>query len=200
MPSSHIVTHALVARRFGDHVARRLLRRELLEPRAHLEELEHADAAAVARVAAPRATALAIEERALHLLRADLVDVQRQELLGRDLVRLRAVRAELAREPLREHRRDGGAGDERLDAHLVQARERRRCVVRVQRREHEVAGQCRLDRDARRLAVADLADHHDVGVGTQDRPQRVREREPGARVDLHLVDRRRAGTRPGLRR
>jgi hypothetical protein len=63
-------------------------------------------------------------------------------------------------------------------------------VVRVQRREHEVAGEGGLDRDLGRLAVADLADHHHVRVGAQDRPQRGREREPGARVDLHLVDSR----------
>ena len=128
------------------------------------------------------------------------LDAQRDQLVGRDLVRLGAVRAELAREPLREHGRDGRAGDERLDAHLVQARDRARGVVRVHRREDEVAGERGLDRDPRRLAVADLADHHDVGVGAEDRAQRGRERQAGARVDLHLVDARRAGTRPGPRR
>ena len=40
-----------------------------------------------------------------------------------------------------------------------------RRVVGVQRREHEVAGERRLDRDLRRLVVADLTDQHDVGVG-----------------------------------
>ena len=99
----------------------------------------------------------------------------------------RAVRAELPREPLGQHGRDGGAGDERLDAHLVQARDRARGVVRVQGREHEVSGEGGLDRDARGLAVADLADHDDVGVVAQDRAQRRGERQPGARVDLNLV-------------
>ena len=47
--------------------------------------------------------------------------------------------------------------------------------------------QGRLDRDLRGLDVADLADHHDVGVRAEDRTQRRRERQPGARVDLHLV-------------
>ena len=45
-----------------------------------------------------------------------------------------------------------------------------------------------LDRDPGGLAVADLADHHDVGVGAQDRAERVREGQAGARVDLHLAD------------
>ena len=42
--------------------------------------------------------------------------------------------------------------------------------------------------DDRGLPVSDLTDEHDVGVGTQDRTQRDREREAGLRVDLHLVD------------
>ena len=97
------------------------------------------------------------------------------------LVHLAAVRAELACEALREHAGDGGAREERLHAHLVQARERARRVVRVQRREHEVAGEGGLDRDLGGLAVADLADHHHVRVGAQDRPQRGGEGQAGAR-------------------
>ena len=97
------------------------------------------------------------------------------------------MRAELACEALREDRRDGGAGEKRLDSHLVQAGQRLRCVVRVQRRKHEVAGEGGLDRNLCRLAVADLADHHDVGVGAQDRAQRRRERQPCLLVDLNLV-------------
>ena len=53
-----------------------------------------------------------------------------------------------------------------------------RRVVGVQRREHEVAGQRGLDGDLRRLAVADLADHDDVGVGAQHRAQAGREVRP----------------------
>ena len=39
-------------------------------------------------------------------------------------------------------------------------------VCRV--REHEVTGEGRLDRDLRRLVVADLTEQHDIRVGTQD--------------------------------
>ena len=52
-----------------------------------------------------------------------------------------------------------------------------RRVVGVQRREHEVAGERRLDGDLRRLAVADLADHDDVGVGAHHRAQAGGERQ-----------------------
>ena len=56
-------------------------------------------------------------------------------------------------------------------------------VVRI-----EVPGHRRTERDLRRLFVADLADQQHVGVGAQDRPQSVRERESGARVHLDLVE------------
>ena len=61
-------------------------------------------------------------------------------------------------------------------------------VVGVQRREHEVTGERGLDRDVDGLGVADLTDQDDVGVLTQDRPQRAGEGQPALRVDLHLVD------------
>ena len=93
-----------------------------------------------------------------------------------------------------------GRDEERLAADLGEASQRAGRVVRVQRRQHEVTGERGLDRDVRGLEVADLADEHDVGVGAQDRAQRGRERQPGAVVHLHLVDARRCGTRPGLRR
>ena len=100
-------------------------------------------------------------------------DARLDQLLGARRVHLAAVGAELAGEPLREDRRHGRRGQERLDAHLVQPRERAGRVVRVQRREHEVAGERGLDRDLRGLAVAHLADHHHVGVRAQDRAQRA---------------------------
>src|SRR5918994_3025491 len=73
-----------------------------------------------------------------------------------------AVRAELAHEPLGDDTHDRRGAQERLDVHFGEARDRRRRVVRVQRRQHEVAGERRLDRDLGRLAVADLADHDHV--------------------------------------
>ena len=58
----------------------------------------------------------------------------------------------------------------------------------MQRREHHVAGERALDRDLRGLAVANLADHQHVGIGTHHRPQPRREGQSGPRVDLDLRD------------
>ena len=58
----------------------------------------------------------------------------------------------VAREALGDDAVDRRGDQERLDAHLDQAGDRRRRVVGVQRREHEVAGQRGLDAIVRRLA------------------------------------------------
>jgi hypothetical protein len=73
-------------------------------------------------------------------------------------------------QPLREHAQQAAPERERVEAHLQQPRHRLGRAVGVQRREHQVARQRRLDRRVRRLAVADLADHHDVRVAAQERP------------------------------
>ena len=141
---------------------------------------------------AARATLLAVEDRAVRRSR-DLLRHPRLEQIGlRRRVRLAAVGAELARESLREHGRDRRAGQERLDAHLAEARDRGGRVVRMQRREDEVPREGGFDRDLGGLRVADLPDHDHVGIRAQDRPQRRREREPRADVDLHLVHARQA--------
>jgi len=59
----------------------------------------------------------------------------------------------------------------------------------VQRRQHEVARERGLDRDAGGLGVADLADEDDVGVLAEDRPEALGEGDAGDLVDLDLVDR-----------
>ena len=60
-------------------------------------------------------------------------------------------------------------------------------VVGVDRREHEVAGQGGAEADLGGLLVADLADHDDVGVLPQERPQGRGERQPDLGLDLDLV-------------
>ena len=96
--------------------------------------------------------------------------------------------ADVAHQPLRQHavqRRDELV---RLDAHVQEAAEHVDDVVGVDGREHEVAGQRRLDGDLRGLGVADLADHDLVGVVAQDRAQAARERQPLLLVDRNLRD------------
>ena len=82
-----------------------------------------------------------------------------------------AHHAELAHEALRQHAEQRRREQIVLDAHLEQAGDGARRVVGVQRREHEVTGERRLDRDLGGLGVADLTDHDDVGILTHDRAQ-----------------------------
>ena len=75
-----------------------------------------------------------------------------------------------------------------LDADVDEARDRVGGVVGVQRRQHQVSGERRLDGDLRGLAVADLSHQHHIGVLPQDRAQRRCEGEPGLLLHLHLDD------------
>ena len=50
-----------------------------------------------------------------------------------------------------------------------------------------MAGERGLDRDLGRLAVADLADHDDVGVLAEDRAQAAGEGQADLRLHLDLV-------------
>ena len=56
----------------------------------------------------------------------------------------------------------------------------------MQRGEHEVPGERRLDGDASGLAVADLTHHDHVGIRAHHRAQARREGETRARGDLNL--------------
>ena len=96
--------------------------------------------------------------------------------------------ADQPHEPLREHAVQRRHELVRLDAHVEEASEHVHDVVRVDGREHQMAGQRRLDRDLRRLGVADLADHDLVGVVPQDRAQAARERQALLLVDRDLRD------------
>src|SRR5690606_32724495 len=77
---------------------------------------------------------------------------------------------------------------EGLEPHVDQTRDRGGRVVRVQRGEHEVAGERRLDGDGSRFQVTDLTDHDDVRVLAQEGAQRRGEVQTDLGSDLHLVD------------
>ena len=62
-------------------------------------------------------------------------------------------------------------GDEivQIDVHVEKPPEHIDDVVGVHSGEHQVTGECRLNGDLGGFFVANLADHHLVGVVTQDR-------------------------------
>ena len=76
----------------------------------------------------------------------------------------------------------------RRDADVDQPRDGGGRVVRVQRREHEMAGLRGLHGDVGGLGVADFADHDHVRVLTHERPQRDGESEPGLVAHADLID------------
>ena len=145
---------------------------ELADLFGDLEDLDERDAALVAGVVALLA-ALALHD--LHGLRVLRREAEGDEDLRRDFRRRLAVRADAPDEALRRDEDDGRRDEVRLDAHVHEAVDRGGRVVRVERREHEVARERGLDRDLGRLEVADLADEDDVRVLPQERAQRGRE-------------------------
>ena len=98
------------------------------------------------------------------------------------------MRTEATHQTLSHHRFHGAGDQERLDSHIGQPGIRARGVVRVQRAEHQVTGQRRLNGVLGRLQVADFADQHHVRVMTQNGPQRTGERQPDLGMDLNLID------------
>ena len=113
--------------------------------------------------------------------------LQRLERLVREHGRLLARLADTAHESLRDDQVDRRGHEERLDAHVEQAADGARGVVRVQRAQHEVTRERRLDGDGRGLEVADLTDHDDVGVLAERAAQGVGEGQADLGLGLHLV-------------
>src|SRR2546422_903398 len=147
------------------------------------DQLVDAHAPAVAGAAAFVAT-LAAEE--LGVVRCH--DAEGVEVSGARRVGHAAGCADPTHEPLREHGLQHGGDEIGLHAHVLKPRDRGRRVVGVQRREHEVAGERRLDGDLGRFQVADLADEDHVGVLAHDVAQTGRERQPDLRLHGDLVD------------
>ncbi len=160
----------------GDHQPLDLVR--------HGEHLENAETVEITRAVAA-AAALAVEQlgRRRHAQGGCELDV----LLRGCIADLAAI-AHLTDQPLRNDRDHRGGDQEALDAHVGEPQECPDRVCRVQRRQHQVTGEGRLDRDLRGLAVADLSDQDDVGVLPEDGPEAVREGDVGQLVDLALVD------------
>src|SRR6185369_4817054 len=103
-------------------------------------------------------------------------------------VELFAMLADDPYQTLRQHG-DQRTGDQVvLHAHVGEARDGARGVVGVQRGKDQVAGQRGAYGDVGGFAVADLADHDDVGILADDVPQSAGEGQPDLRIDVDLVD------------
>src|SRR6185503_9162478 len=156
-----------------------------LGPQDH--HLVYADAAGVARAVAFFAASPAVKLRHVRKLPGKELACEALGLRRGQRIRFFAMAADAAHEALaysHVHRRGDEVG---VDSHIKEARQRRRGVTRVERREDEVARERRVDGNRGGLAVADLADHDDVRVLAQDRAQPRAEREPRPGVDLDLA-------------
>ena len=74
-----------------------------------------------------------------------------------------------------------------LDAHFDETRDRARRVAGVQRRQDEMPGERGGERELRRLVIADLADHQNVGIAAEHRAKRRRECDAEEGIHLDLV-------------
>src|SRR5204863_4025970 len=78
--------------------------------------------------------------------------------------------------------------EKRLDTHVDEPGEGARRIVRMQRAEHHVSREGRLNRTLGRLMVADFADEDHVRVVTQDAAQARGEGQADLRMHLDLAD------------
>ena len=122
-----------------------------------------------------------------------LLDLRRGEALlqqgvARDLVRFAALAAQPPHQALGHDQQHRGGDVEGRHAHVGQAGQGLGGVVGVQGGQHQVARLRRLDRDLRRLQVADLTHHNDVRVLTQEGAQGGGEGQARLGVHVDLID------------
>src|ERR1019366_10739480 len=110
------------------------------------EYFKDAEAAAVTGVRAIVAAAALPERVALQLVRGQ---VQGAHFRVRGLIRLRALFADSAHQPLRHEAARGRRDQEGLHANVHETRDGARRVIRVQRGENQVTGERRVDGNGR---------------------------------------------------
>ena len=152
----------------------------------HDQQLVEADAAAVAGVPAFQAAHRLVRPHPAGQPPGFGQIVQR--LARGALITLLAGRAQHARQALGQHADHGGRNQVGRHAQVGQPRDGRGRVVGVQRAEHQVAGQRRLDRHLGGGQIADLADHDDVRVLAHQRAQAFGEAHVDGRMHLRLVE------------
>src|SRR5690606_15835473 len=135
--------HAALAGVVAQHVRAGLLHHQLAHLVVHHEDLEDRHAAAVAGLVAVVAPAAAEEVPAPDVLRAE---AELHELLLLGLVLLLALGADGPHQALGDDPLDRRRQEEGLEPEVQKTDDRAGRVVGVQRRQHQVAGERRLDR------------------------------------------------------
>ena len=89
---------------------------------------------------------------------------------------------------MRHQTAQSGLQQERLHAHIGKACNGCRCRFGMQRGQHQMAGQRRVNGNMCRFRIADFADHDDIRILPHKGPQRLREGQANGGLDLRLVD------------
>src|SRR5882724_8078977 len=90
------------------------------------------------------------------------------KVVARIIHHLDTVGTNRAHKPLSDERLDDRGEQKRFHVHIEQTRDAAYGIIRVQRAENKVASHGCANRDVRSFNVADLADHHYIGVLSQD--------------------------------
>jgi len=174
-------SHAVLPGGLRDGVGRGTGADEPFHLGIHREDLHHAEPAPVSGLGALGASHGPIQGGAV---RNPLRHPGRRCLRGH----LAAHRTESPHQSLGDDTPEGRGDLVSLHSHVRQAGHAVGCIVRMQRRENEMAGERGLDRDLGGFAIPDLAHEHHVGVLPEDGSQGGGEGQPGAFVGLDLHD------------
>ena len=118
--------------------------------------------------------------------RGSIARADRQAQPGGRVVATPGARAEPAQQPLAEDRQQAAPQHVGLDAHVQQPAQGLDGAAGMERAQQQVAGQRGLQGGLGRGAIADLADHDDLGVLPHEEPQAGGQVQAGRRIDLRL--------------
>src|SRR5262245_4467378 len=178
--------HAFLERLVADHVGVGALHHQFLDAIAGEHELDEPAPAAVARLPALAAAGAFPKLLGVFAFR-DAGEIVGHVAVVRFVFDL-ALLADVSHQPLGHDALDGARHQKRLHAHIDQTRESARGIVGVQRAEHPVAGERRLNGVLGCLQVADFADQDDIGIVPQNAAQRRAERQADLGMHLNLAD------------
>ncbi len=157
--------------------------------RSDEQRLEHRDPAAIPAGAGTAAGGTIERHRAAHG-EVGLAGPRLEQLLDVHVVRLAATGAELAGEPLRDEAVRRGGQKLAADTHLGEPGDGAADVFGLHRSEQELSGHGSVEGRPCCLRVGEVTDEHDVGIGSENRAQALREAEPALAIDLDLADAR----------